>query len=74
MNKLATTAAKITPTEMDSRREALDKSRHSMRLEGLDECVTPEAEAEAEAWVRGEITLEKAIENTLQRIRGGSKS
>ena len=67
-------APSITPEEMQSRREALEKSRHSLYLEGLSESVTPETDAEAEAWIRGEITLEKAIENTLQRIRNGSGS
>ena len=64
----------ITPEEMHSRREALEKSRHSLELEGLSEFVTSQADAEAEAWIRGEITLEKAIENTLQRIREESGS
>ena len=49
-----------------------EDSRHSLRLEGLDSFLTPEDDAEADAWIRGEITLEKAIENTLQKIRSGS--
>ena len=74
MNAPGITAPSLTEDEMQSRRETLDNSRHSLRLEGLDESLTPETEAEAEAWVRGEITLEKAIENTLQRIRSRSSS
>lgn len=74
MNAPAITAPLLTEEEMQSRRETLDNSRHSLRLEGLDESLTPEIEAEAGAWVRGEITLEKAIENTLQRIRSRSSS
>ena len=56
---------------MESRREIHAASRHSLRLEGLDGQLTPTDDAEAEAWIRGEITLEKAIENTLARIRAG---
>ncbi len=74
VDKLASTIPLVTPEEMHSRREALEKSRHSLHLEGLDRCVTPEADEQANAWVRGEITLEKAIENTLQRIRDGSNT
>ena len=73
MNAPSKFPAAVTAEEMRSRREVLDRSRHSLRLEGLDEFVTPEAEAEAEAWGRGEITLERAIENTLQRV-GASPS
>ncbi len=57
---------------MRSRRAIHEDSRHSLRLEGLDGFLTPEDDAEADAWIRGEITLEKAIENTLQKIRSGS--
>ncbi len=74
MKPPAVSAPSITPEEMQSRREALEKSRHSLYLEGLSEFVTPETDLEAEAWIRGEITLEKAIENTLQRIRDSSGS
>ena len=74
VDKLASTIPLVTPEEMHSRRESLEKSRHSLHLEGLDKCVTPEADEQANAWVRGEITLEKAIENTLQRIRDGSNT
>ena len=52
---------------MQSRREAHEKSRHSLRLEGMEGFLTPDDEAEADAWICGEITLEKAIENTLQK-------
>ncbi len=62
-------ARAISEQEVHSRREAHEQSRHSLRLEGLDEFLTPEDDAEAEAWIRGEITLEKAIENTLQKIK-----
>jgi hypothetical protein len=74
MNALGITVPSITPEEMQSRRETLDNSRHSLHLEGLDGFLTPEAEAEAEAWVRGEIALEKAIEHTLLRIRSRASS
>ena len=74
MKSPVASAPLITLEEMQSRREALEKSRHSLELEGLSDFVTPEADSEAEAWIRGEITLEKAIENTLQRIRSGSGS
>ena len=63
----------ITSEEMLSRRAAHENSRHSLRLEGLDGFLTPEDDAQAEAWIRGEITLEKAIENTLQSIRASSQ-
>ena len=62
----------ITEEEMKARRAIHENSRHSLRLEGLDGFLTPDDEAEADAWIRGEITLEKAIENTLQRLRNGS--
>ena len=71
VNKLNSTVPSITSEEMESRREIHAASRHSLRLEGLDGQLTPTDDAEAEAWVRGEITLEKAIENTLSRIRAG---
>ena len=48
------------------------KVRHSLRLEGLHGLLKPDDDAQAEAWIRGEITLEKAIENTLESIRDGS--
>lgn len=57
--------------DVSARREIHEASRHSLRLEGLDRFLTPKDEAEARAWIRGEITLEKAIENTLERIRSG---
>ncbi len=57
---------------MQSRREIHENSRHSLRLEGLDGFLTTDDDAEADAWIRGEITLEKAIENTLQKIRNAS--
>ena len=61
----------ISPEEMQARREIHEASRYSLLLEGLDGQLTPKDDAEAEAWIRGEITLEKAIENTLARIRAG---
>ena len=56
---------------MRSRRTIHENSRHSLRLEGLDGFLTAEDDAEADAWIRGEITLEKAIENTLEKLRNG---
>ena len=73
MKPPAVSAPSITPDEMQSRRAAHENSRHSLRLEGLDGFLTPEDDAQAEAWIRGEITLEKAIENTLQSIRESSQ-
>ena len=64
-------APPVSPEEMQARREIHEASRHSLRLEGLDSQLTSKDDAEAEAWIRGEITLEKAIENTLARIRSG---
>ncbi|MBE7159274.1 MAG: antitoxin VbhA family protein [Rhodospirillales bacterium] len=61
----------LSAEEMRSRREIHEASRHSLRLEGLDGFLTAEDDAQAEAWIRGEITLEKAIEDTLEKIRGG---
>lgn len=61
----------LSAQEMQYRREIHEASRHSLRLEGLDGFLTAADDAEAEAWIRGEITLEKAIENTLEKIRGG---
>lgn len=72
VKELGSKTPRVSAEEINSRHEALEKSRHSLRLEGLDKRITVEAETEAEAWVRGEITLEKAIENTLQRIRDKS--
>ena len=62
----------ISEEEMRSRRAIHENSRHSLRLEGLDGFLTAEDDAEADAWIRGEITLEKAIENTLEKLRNGS--
>ena len=72
MNALEKKTPSIGPKEMNSRRQAHESSRHSLRLEGLDGFLTPDDDAQAEAWICGEITLEKAIENTLQNIRDGS--
>ena len=65
------TGPALSADEVQARREIHEQSRHSLRLEGLEGFLTPEDDAEAEAWIRGEITLEKAIENTLQKIRNG---
>lgn len=64
--------AKISAEEMESRRRIHESSRHSLTLEGLDQFLSPEADALSEAWVRGEITLEAAIDQTLQNIRVNS--
>ena len=73
MNAPGITAPFLTEEEMQSRRQAHEDSRHSLRLEGLDGFLTSEDNLQAEAWIRGEITLEKAIENTLESIRAGAK-
>ena len=65
------TSPALSVEEVQARRAIHEQSRHSLRLEGLDGFLSTEDDAEAEAWVRGEITLEKAIENTLQKIRDG---
>lgn len=65
-------AATISAEEMHSRRQIHEASRHSLALEGLDEFLSPEADALSEAWIRGEITLEAAIAHTLQDIRSRS--
>ena len=72
MNSHEKSTPAISAQEMHSRREAHEKSRHSLRLEGMEGFLTPDDEAEADAWICGEITLEKAIENTLQKIKNGS--
>ena len=73
MNAPGITAPLLSEEEMQSRRQAHENSRHSLRLEGLDGFLTPEDDAQAEAWIRGQVTLEKAIENTLESIRAGAK-
>lgn len=62
----------ISAEEMESRRQIHEASRHSLALEGLDTFLSPEADALSEAWIRSEITLEAAIEQTLQDIRARS--
>ena len=64
--------AKISAEEMQSRRRIHESSRHSLAMEVLDQFLSPEADALSEAWVYGEITLEAAIEQTLQNIRANS--
>ena len=66
----------VTAEEMQSRRQIHEASRHSLSLEGLDGFLSAETEALSEAWIRGEITLEDAIAETLQSIRtnGGGKT
>lgn len=73
MNAPVIAAPSLTAEEMQSRRQVHEDSRHSLRLEGLDGFLTSEDDAQAEAWIRGEITLEKAIENTLESIRADAK-
>lgn len=67
-------AAAISAEERESRRQIHEASRHSLALEGLDGFLSVETEARSLAWVRGEITLEAAIEQTLQDIRAGVAS
>lgn len=62
-------AATISAEEMQARRQIHETSRHSLALEGLDKFLSPEAEALSESWIRGEITLDAAIDKTLQNIR-----
>ena len=73
MNAPVIAAPSLTAEEMQSRRQAHEDSRHSLRLEGLDGFLTSEDDSQAEAWIRGEVTLEKAIENTLASIRTAAK-
>jgi hypothetical protein len=74
MQTPAETIALIPTQEILLRRKMHEKSLHSLRLEGLDEFLTPEFEVDAEAWIQGEITLESAISRTLARIRDRSRA
>ena len=69
-----TTPATISVEETEARRQAHEASRHSLALEGLDEFLSVEAEERSQAWIRGEITLEDAIEQTLHDIRASAAS
>ena len=62
----------ISAEEMQSRRQIHEASRHSLALEGLDGFLSAEVQQRAEAWIRGEITLEAAIAQTVQDIRAGA--
>ena len=74
MQKDQKMAAAISAEEMEARRQTHEASRHSLALEGLDTFLSAEAENRSQAWIRGEITLEDAIEQTLQDIRAGTAS
>ena len=63
----------ISVEEMHSRRQIHEASRHSLALEGLDTFLSPETDALSEAWIRGEIELEDAITQTLQRIQADAR-
>ena len=73
-NDHTTTAAAISAEETEARRQAHEASRHSLALEGLDGFLSAETEERSQAWIRGEITLEDAIEQTLHDIRAGATS
>jgi hypothetical protein len=68
------TVSSISSQEIQLSREIHDDSRHSLRLEGLGKFLSPESEADAEAWIEGVITLESAIADTLKRIRDRSRA
>ena len=72
MKSIRKVPVKISAEEMQSRRCIHESSRHSLALEGLDQFLSPEADTLSEAWVRGEITLQAAIDHTLQNIRVNS--
>lgn len=52
----------MTAEELGRRRAAFERANHGLRLEGLT--ATPEADAIAQAWVRGEISDEDRAERT----------
>ncbi len=47
----------IAAEELERRRRAYERATNSLRIEGLT--ATPEAEAVAQAWLRGEISNEE---------------
>lgn len=55
-------APAISAEELERRRHAFERANHSLRLEGLT--ATPEADAIAQAWLRGEISDEERAERT----------
>ena len=60
---------KITQKEQDERRETMLSALGSQRLAGLepDEQVI----ADSEKWVRGEMEIEEALKNFLERVKRG---
>ena len=74
MQKAAKIESAISAEEMETRRQTHEASRHSLALEGLDKFLSNEAEERSQAWIRGEITLEDAIEQTLKDIRADAAS
>ena len=64
----------ISAEEMEARRQIHESSRHSLALEGLDVFLSAESEERAQAWIRGDITLEDAIAQTLHDIRAAAAS
>lgn len=58
---------RITAAEMERRRQAVDASRHSAALEGLQ--VSEETRADEELYVAGDLTLDELGERI--RIRHG---
>ena len=64
----------ISAEEMESRRQIHEASRHSLALEGLDGFLSADAETLSQAWIRGEITLEGAIAQTLENVRANANS
>ncbi len=49
----------ITVREAAARRAAVENARGLLAIEGL--AVSPEAQADNEAWVRGEITMDQKL-------------
>lgn len=64
----------ISAEESEARRRIHEASRHSLALEGLDVFLSAEAEERTQAWIRGDITLEDAIAQTLHDIRANVQS
>jgi Antitoxin VbhA len=55
----------LTDEERVQREHAVSDARVSIELEGLS--FSPEAEADNQAWIRGEITIEESIARTKAR-------
>jgi hypothetical protein len=55
-----------------TRREIVEQVKHNSALEGL--YASPEQEELMELWIKGEITIDEAIQLTLARYRNGESS